>query len=265
VRTIEALMQWGASDPTRFSEATSECEGYLSTYASNRDVPEVRMLQARGHWLAGKPAEAGAIYRAIYGELKGDTASDGYDRLLCLRAGIQGARALLEAKDTLGAREIYTALESQTGPLVAGLPAEDPLKPAYQAVLDEAMLGSGYVDLAAGQSKQALSFFQGRVNSLSASSPSSLRYGACFGLGLAFAAEGKLREASIELAKVAALEPSDRDRIARATVELARVLSRLPDGDARQQACERIKDALARYGDTPAAVQGRQLQKELGC
>lgn len=264
-KLAESLLRGGSEDPTRFTEAVTECEGYLASYATNLEVPQVRVLHARSLWLAGKPAESGAAFRAVHAELKGDTATEGYDRLLCLQAGIQGGRALLEAKDTLGARELFTSLEAQVGPLLAGTPVDDPLRPALQAVLDEAALGAGFVDLAAGQPKQALTFFQGRVGTLNAQSGSAARYAALLGLGEALLADGKAREATLQLAKVVGLEPVDRDRAARAAVKLAEAYNKLNDADARQQACARVKDVLGSAGDTPAALRARQLAKELGC
>lgn len=259
-----ALLMGGAEDPTRFTEAASEAQAFLAAYATSVEVPQVRMLHARALWLAGKPAEAGAAFRAIHSELKGDTPTEGYDKLLCLQAGIQAGRALLDAKDTLGAREVFTALEGQAGPLAAGAAADDANKPLLQAISDEAALGSGYVDLAAGQSKQALTFFSARFNQLRGDTPASARFAVLLGYGEALLAEGKAREAALQLAKVVGLD-ADRDRALRATLKMAEAYTKLPDADARNQACARVKDVLATGGDTPAAVRARQLAKELGC
>lgn len=259
-----ALLMGGAEDPTRFTEAANEAQEFLAAYATSLEVPQVRLLHARALWLAGKPAEAGAAFRAIHSELKGDTPTEGYDKLLCLQAGIQAGRALLDAKDTLGAREVFTALEGQAGPLAAGAAADDANKPLLQAISDEAALGAGYVDLAAGQSKQALTFFSARFNQLRGDTPASARFAILLGYGEALLAEGKAREAALQLAKVVGLD-ADRDRALRATVKMAEAYTKLPDADARNQACARIKDVLSTGGDTPAAVRARQLAKELGC
>lgn len=259
-----ALLMGGAEDPTRFTEAANEAQEFLASYATSLDVPQVRMLHARALWLSGKPAEAGAAFRAIHAELKGDTATEGYDKLLCLQAGIQAGRALLDAKDTLGAREVFTALEGQAGPLAAGAAADDANKPLLQAISDEAALGAGFVDLAAGQSKQALTFFSARFNQLRGDTPASARFAILLGYGEALLAEGKAREAALQLAKVVGLD-ADRDRALRATVKMAEAYTKLPDADARAQACARVKDVLTSGGDSPAAVRARQLAKELGC
>lgn len=260
----EALIKSGSEDAARFTEAATEAQGYLASFAQNVDVPAVRMLHARALWLSGKPAEAGAAYRGVHGEFKADATTAGYDPLVCLQAGTFAARALLDAKDTLGAREVYAALEGQVGPLLAAA-GDNPQKPALQAIADEAALGQGFVDLAGGQAKQALGFFQSRVGALKPDSTPSARFAAQLGLGEALLAENKPREASLMLAKVVGLDCGDRDRALRATVKLAEACSKLPDADARAQACARIKDVLKNGGDSPASVRARQLAKDLGC
>ncbi|MBM3987229.1 MAG: hypothetical protein FJ294_04620 [Planctomycetes bacterium] len=258
----ETLIQGGGSDAARFTEAATEAQSYLAAFAANADVPAVRMLHARALWLSGKPAEAGAAYRGVHGEFKADATAAGYDPILCLQAGVQAARALLDGKDTLGAREVYAALESQVGPLLA---SDSLRKLELQAIADEAALGQGFVDLAGGQAKQALNFFQSRVNALKPDSAPTARFAAQLGLGEALLADNKPREASLMLAKVVGLDCDDRDRALRATVKLAEAYSKLPDADARTQACARVKDALNNAASAPASLRARQLAKDLGC
>ncbi|MCY3002360.1 MAG: hypothetical protein NTV21_11200 [Planctomycetota bacterium] len=167
----------------------------------------------------------------------------------------------------LHARALWLAgkpAEAGAGPLAAGAAAEDANKPLLQAISDEAALGAGYVDLAAGQSKQALTFFSARFNQLRGDTPSSARFAILLGYGEALLAEGKAREAALQLAKVVGLD-ADRDRALRATVKMAEAYTKLSDADSRAQACARIKDVLTNGGDSPAAVRARQLAKELGC
>lgn len=265
LEATEALLRWGATEPERFAEAVVEVQGFLASYGTNREIARAKMLEARATWLAGKPAEAGALYRAIFASLQGDKAPAGFDRLTCLRAGLFAARALLDAKDTLAAREVFASLNAGVGPIVAGAKSDDPSQGALQDILDESILGDGFVELAAGNSKAALAFFQGKVTSLDAGTPPSLRFGAHLGLGEALLAENRLRDAALHLARAAALDFVDADRVARATVKLAECASKLPDGDAKTQACTRARAVLAGYGDTPAAARARTLLKELGC
>jgi tetratricopeptide (TPR) repeat protein len=261
----ETLVRWGATDPARFVEAATEAQAFLTTYAGNRETPRARRLLGRALWMSGKPAEAGAALKALWSELQGTTTTQGYAVLDCLEAGVHAARALADAKDTLGAREIFTSLESQAGPLAAGAADDDPLKRVYQNIADEAALGAGFVDLAGGQTKQAMTFFQSKVGSLTPKSSHALRFGAQLGLGEALLAEGKFRDAALHLARAAALDPQDADRAARALVKLAECYSKLGDTDARAQACSRVKAVITDAGGTPASLRARQLQKDLGC
>lgn len=265
LEAAEALLRWGATDPTRFVEAATDAQAFLTANAGHRETPRARALLGRAQWLAGKPAEAGATFKALWSELKGAEATPGYSLQQCLEAGIQAARALADAKDTLGAREIYTSLEAQAGPLAASAAADDPLKLVYQNIADEATLGAGVVDLAGGQFKQAVTFFQAKVGALSPTSSHAMRFGALLGLGEALLAEGRARDASLQLARAAALDPQDADRAARALVKLAECFSKLEDTDSRAQACARVKAVLSSAGGTPAAVRARQLQKDMGC
>lgn len=265
LEAAEALLRWGATEPARFVEAATEAQAFLSGSPGNRETPRARALLGRALWLAGKPAEAGATLKALWAELKDADPTPGYSIVGCLNAGIHAARALADAKDTEGAKQIYIALEAQAGRLAAGASADDALKLLYQSISDEASLGAGYVDLAAGQAKQALTFFQNKVGALKPDSTHALRFGARLGLGEALLADGKLRDAWLHLARAAALDPQDADRAARALVRLAECYSKLGDSDARLQACSRIKAVLSTAGATPAAVRARQLQKELGC
>lgn len=262
---VEALIAWGAQDPARFVEAVTEAQSFLTSYPTNRQTPRARALLGRAQWLSGKAADGAATLKALWSELKGADATQGYSVRGCLEAGRDAARAFLDAKDTLAARELFLTLESQAGPLAVGASDEDPLKAFYQSITDESALGAGFVDLAAGQAKQALNFFQNKVSGLGAASSLTARYGAQLGLGEALLAEGKLREASIALGRAAALDPEDPDRAARALVRLAECYSKLPDADARTQACTRVKTVLNTAGATPAAARARQLQKDLGC
>jgi len=262
---VDALIAWGAQDPARFVEAALEAQAFLTSYPTNRQTPRARALLGRAQWLSGKAADGAATLKALWGELKGAEPTQGYNIRGCLEAGRDAARAFLDAKDTLAARELFLTLESQAGPLAVGAADDDPLKAFYQSITDESALGAGFVDLTAGQAKQALNFFQNKVNGLGAASSLTARYGAQLGLGEALLAEGKFREASLALGRAAALDPEDPDRAARALVRLAECYSKLPDADARTQACSRVKSLLSTSGATPAAARARQLQKDLGC
>jgi len=258
LRAAEALLAWGASDPPRFAEAAEQAQRFLADNADNREVPRAQMLHARALLLSGKPAEAATAYREVYGKLAGDGAAEGYERAQCFRAGVHAARALLAAGDTLGARELYSTMSSTLGPIVAGLDAATAEHAQLAAALDEAGLGEGYAELAAGNTAQALTFFQNKANALAADSRGSERFGTLLGLGEALLASSRPREAQILLAEVSALDPFDRDRVARALlgqVEALKALSAPPESTNPL-----LSTVVERYGDTPSAQRARELQ-----
>ena len=259
-----ALLRWGASDPLHFAEAGAEATKFLADFPSNRDVPEARVLQARAKWLAGQAGEAAQMYRAIYAEWKPTGATPGYNRELCFEAGLHAGRALLamQPPDTLGAREMFSSLDTVAGAALAAMNAGDPLRPILSRLQDEASLGAGYAELAGGNAKQASTFFQAKLAE-KASTSDTLRSSAAFGLGLALAVEGKLREAQIQFARVSGLEHYDRDRAAAAQVALAEITLKLADPDATPQARAWLESVALSQGDTLAALKAREMLKKL--
>lgn len=258
LRGAEALLAWGASDATRFAEAAEQAERFIADHADNREVPRAQMVRARALFLAGKPTEAAAAWREVHGKLAGDSAAEGYSRAECFRAGLFAARALLAANDTLGARELFTTLSGSLGPIVAGLDAAGAEHAQLAAVLDEAGLGEGYAELAAGNVPQALTFFQNQQRALTAESRASQRFGTLLGLGEALLASKRPREAQIALAEVSALEPADRDRAARALLGQVEAATAL--GESRERIQPLLDAIVNHYGDTPSAARARQLQ-----
>lgn len=258
LRSAESLLAWGAADPTRFAEAAEQAERFLADHAGNREVPRAQMVRARALLLAGKPAEAAAAWREVHGKLEGDGAAQGYRRTDCFHAGMLAARALLAAGDTLGARELFSALSGTLGPLVAGLDAAREERAQLAAVLDEAGLGEGYAELAAGNVPQALTFFQNQQRALTPESRASQRFGALLGLGEALLASKRPREAQIVLAEVSAMEPVDRDRVARALLGQVEAATSLGEPRAGYQPL--LDTIVQRYGDTPSAPRARQLE-----
>jgi hypothetical protein len=265
VRAAEALLAWGARDPLRFEEATVAAQAFLASYAEHRLTARAQVLAARGLVLSGKTAEGAALYREIFGKLAGGVAAPGYDAPICLGAGLAAARAALTTGDTLAARELYAGLEAALGPLLAALAPDDPGYAELAAIDGEAQLGEGFAELAAGNSKAALAFFQGKLSGLNGSASDAVRAAASLGLGEALLAEGQARRASVEFARVSALDHTDRDRVARAQVRLAQCAEMLRDKDSKKNSCTWLKAVVEHYGDTPAAAEARELIQSLGC
>jgi thioredoxin-like negative regulator of GroEL len=119
----------------------------------------------------------------------------------------------------------------------------------------EARLGEGFVMLAAGQEAQAVPFFEARRGR----GEEVQRHASDLGLGEAFLAQGKLREAQVKFASVSALDFSDRYRTARARLRLAETTRKLGDPGAGALARKLLTEVVERFGDTPAAREARTL------
>ena len=265
LRATEALLRWGATDRRQFGMAVDEARGFLSDYPDNREVPRARALEARALLLSGQAAEAGAVYRDVFAQYAADQISPGYDTMTCMRAGLHGARAMLIAKDTLAARELFAALDSTVGPMLAGLGPADPAAVELQAILDESLLGEGFAELAAGNTRPALTFFQNKLSNVNGSSSDTLRSVARLGLGEALLAEKKYREAQLQFARVSALDHTDRDRVARALLLMAECAQNILDEKFKARACGWLKAIRMDYGDTPSAAQANETETRLGC
>lgn len=258
----EALLALGATDPNQFAECITECERFLTDYPSNRQVPHVQWLKARATLLGGDLAGAATLFRAIYDAGATEPPTKGYSRRFSLLAGLDAARAYLAANDTAAARELFTALESGFAGLAAALDGDDhPDRPILAGAQGEAAVGEGLCLLADGDTARAVSFFEERIADSNAS-PAE-RYTARLGLARALQAEGRLRGAQIQFARVAALDYTDRDRSAAALVGLADCTIQLGDADAAASARKWLNQVKESYGDTPAAKRAAELLQTL--
>jgi len=260
-----ALLRFGASDPASYVKSVEEFDRFLADYPDARGVPLARARQARATWLRGgdgDAAAAGALYRSLFEAGTGATPSEGYDRVASFEAGLQAIRALTGSGDTLGAREIAGVLSSAVG-TVQGEAEEGSVEARRLASLAaEVQLAEGFALLAGDQAAQAETFFASQLAS-SAEGPAARRYGAMLGLGRAQLAQGKARDASVQLATVASIDYTDRDRSAEALLHLAKALLELGDSDGPAQARLRLEVLTDSFGDTPSATPARQLLASL--
>ena len=262
LRAAEALMKTAALDPGSFTQAKAEAETFLADHPNNRDVPKVRMLNARATWLGGDAMAAAELYRSLFMEAAGGTPTEGYALVHCYRAGLAAARSFLEASETTQAKELYGTMESSLPGLLSQLDVEDPKRQALLGIQSEARLGDGYILLAEGSATQAKNFFEVRAREADINSP-GLIYGARLGLAEAHLAGGNHREAQLEFAFVAALDHTSRDRVARALVgmaECALVLTSVTT--SRTDAKTWLEDVRDHYGDTPSVLRALEMLKD---
>jgi TolA-binding protein len=251
----QSWLKQSRGDRAALEAGQKECAQFLSEFPSNRDVPAARLLLGRLQRLAGDPAAAAETCATLFREAGAGTA--GYPPLVCFQAGLAAGEAYLAANDAAKARETYLALEGALSSALASLADSDPLRASHAAIQAEARLGEGFCLLASGSLSQAKTFFQGQMSG--ADDPVK-RFGAQLGLGEILLAEGNARAAQLEFAQVSAIDHTSRDRRARALVGLAEAAVKL---QAKNDAKAWIDAVRARFGDTPAALEIQELEKNL--
>lgn len=253
----DAQLRLGHTDPTRLPLAQAEYDRFRSDFGEGRELPAVLMSQARASLLAGDDAEAAERYRTLFEIGSGDAPAPGYSPMLCMRAGLAAARAATSTGETLVARELYGALDSALRTMLAEASEGTEEHGHLVRLAADAQLGEGFVLIASGQARQALPFFNARVTSANGSDP-SLRFGAQLGIGEAHLAQRDYSSARVALASVAALDHTDRDRVARALVRLADCYLNLGTTDSTSQAKRRLTYVVEQYSDTPWARVARE-------
>lgn len=256
-RAGESLLQLGATDPSKYAEALTEFGKFLEDHPDDRAVPEVRSLQARATLLNGDAAAAGALYRSLFESGSGQNPKPGYDRILCLQAGLAAGQALLAANDTLGAREVFGVLESGISSLQPQLAQGSPESQELARLAAEADLGEGYLLIAGGQPGQAETFFEARLRNADKAGATT-RFGAMMGLAEAYAAGHKSAEARVLFARVASIDFTNRDRTARALLRLAQTTVELKEPESAANARKWLNDIVTYYGNTPSARAARE-------
>ena len=261
LRAAQAWIRRGAGDPNAFGLAREEAERFLADHPDDREVPMARALLGRATWLAGDPAAAAEIYRALYQEAQGGDPPTGYTYLDCYAGGLAAARAFLVTGDADAARGLFAELSTGLATVLASVEDGDPSRRALDDVHTAARLGEGYCLLAAGSTSQARTFFQRQLGD--ARVTDAQRFGAQLGLAEALLAEGDARRAQIEFASVSAIDHTDRDRVARALVGLAECAVRLSDADSRQDAKLWLQTVRDQFGDTPSVLRAQELSQTL--
>ncbi|MEZ5974870.1 MAG: hypothetical protein R3F17_03975 [Planctomycetota bacterium] len=247
MEAVRCLMRIAAKDATRFAEAATEADRYMSDFATGREVPEAMRTKARALWLQGKAGEAADLYSALYD--KGRTGTAGYPTTLCLEAALDGAWAALDNNDTGKARELFTACKA--GFEAAAKDATGADASYLTGLAASADCGEGFCLLASGDKRGARSFFERRRSQ--DLHPSGLAL-ATLGLAESLLADGQAGDAQVHFATVSALDPTSRDRTARAMLGLAQSLKAVGSPTASEQVPILLAKIKGVYGDTPAAL-----------
>lgn len=261
LRAVEALITWGASDGNRYTEAVGEAQRFLTDHPSNREVPRAQWLKGRAQLLAGDAAGAATTFKALYEQGASDPPASGYDRALCLEAGLAAAKAYRVAMDAGAALALYPVLEGSFREL-AQATEDDPRRLSrLLAGQGEAAVGEGWCTLISGEASQAIRYFERNVDR--AELGAAGRFSARLGLAESLLKDGKTRQAQFEFAKVSALDYGSRDRVAQAMVGLATCSISLGDSDAKANARRWLESTRDSFGDTPSAGRAAKLLETL--
>ena len=252
MQSAECLLHLGATDAARFEECGTEAQRYIDDYANGRALPQAMALKARALWLQGKAELASAAFIELFEKGKAKTA--GFPQTLCLKAGLDGAWTSLEYDNTGKARELFTAC--QAGFQTAAEEAAPGARASLASLAAISSTGEGFALLTSGDARGAKAFFENKISQADLS-PAG-QFSAALGLGESLLADGQAAEAQIHLARASALDPSGRDRTARAMLGLVKAL-RAGEGPAAAQATILLTKIKTAYGDTPSAFHAAKL------
>lgn len=255
LRSIEALLAWGATDSARFADAVSESNRFLADHSDNRRLPLVRAMKARAAWLSGDAVAARDGYRELFNTGKG--GADGYRPLGTAEAALAGGYAALAAGDNVGGRELFdlaraafNAIETESARVAA----------AAAAGIEVASLGEALTQVASGDAGRARATFETAArNNKTAAGIAAAR----LGLGHAHLADGNARKAQFEFAWVAGIDHTTGDRRASALVGLAEATLAAGGDNAPAAAKSALDRVRTQYGATPAASKAAELLKSM--
>jgi hypothetical protein len=245
----QSFLNLSTQHPDRISDAIEQAQRYIDDYSNGAGLAQARTLHARAKWLAGDAAGAAPLFDAIFQEASAGDITPGYKMIPCLRAGLSAARAYLAAGETLPARETYLTLRQRADSAIAALEEGSKEHAELHKLSLEARAGEGFTLTAGKQGKQAITFFESQLRSAK-KTDSALRYASLLGLGEAFLAENRVREAQIKFAQVSSLDHTDRDRVARALFRLAESTESLADLNSTGTVKAWLNTIVNEYGDT---------------
>jgi len=252
LEATEALIEWGATEPGRFSEAVAEAERFMADFSNSRLLPRARMLKARAAWLSGDAAAARDSYKALHEAGKDGAA--GYAPIVVAEAALHGAHAALDAGDGAGARELFTAANAAFGAVTS---EREPIQRRAAEGADVASLGDALAKVAEGDGGGARSALE---RAMTGKDTAAGRGAARLALARVHLAEGNHFDARLAFGWVAALDHSSGDRRAEAALGLAETAAAAGDTEGARQMLAELTRA---HGDRPAAAKARKMLESL--
>ncbi len=253
LRSLECMMEWGASEPARFTDAIAEADRFLADHSADWKVPTVRGMKARATWLTGDADGARDGYKSLFEA--GKDGAKGFAPLATAQAALEGARAALESAETSTARELFDLAGS----------AFDAIDSNDEATMAVAKGGAEVARMAAAESQLAKGDFSGAArgfeSALRSAKTSAGKGTATLGLGRALLGEKKYTEAQIHLAWVAGLDHTSDDRRAAALLALGQALVGQEGGASLGKGS--LQRVAAEFGATPSAAKALKVLEGL--
>jgi outer membrane protein assembly factor BamD (BamD/ComL family) len=248
----ETLRRWAARDRTRFAQAIAAYDEVLKAEKS-RFRPDALLGRALSHLGAGDLGKA----KADLAQLKKEATDNKYGPGWELRADFTLAQALEEAGDA-EAKRAYQSLET----FAKSYAANQDIDAADRAYAGElaglAKLAQGRALLRENRGADAERFFAQIAGD--SAEPAAVRAQAVVGVGQAYLAQNKLKEAQLAFAKVRIQHRDQIEATAEATYQLGIVCEALGAAEPRGAALaqEYFKECVQRFGASRIASKAQE-------
>lgn len=250
----ETLRLWGATDPSKYSEAIAYYDQALNGDSKTRIRPEILFGRASANLGAANLDQGLADLELL--------AKEGYENKYGVRWELRAALSKAEALDDAGraddAKRAYSRLQTSA----RSFAGQDSLSDAERALATEmaglARLAQGKVLIRNGKAAEAESFFRGIVED-SREAP-AVQAVALVGAGEALQAQKKLKDAQMTLATVRIRYFGATEAVAEATFRLGLVTEELGDAEpkGRQLARDYYTEVFEKYSGSRWAQKARE-------
>ncbi len=219
LRQGEALLAWARADRARAAEAATALRKWAEANADSFWLPRARLGQARALVIAGDTDGAAALLQAVSQVV----FDKGLPKHLEMEINLERCRAFLAGRQA-------EVAEARLRDLATKEPPSDAPRAVRSRMLklrgDAQILLGDAISVKSGQ-KAAVAYWEGLSRDPKASS--DVRAAALVGLAAAARADGRLREAQLQLAEIVAVLDASQEVRGRALFELGEVTAQLGD------------------------------------
>lgn len=226
LRHGESLLAWARAERGKAGDAVAALRAWCESHPDSFWIPRARIAQAQGLTIAGDGEGAARLLDEL-----GNLA---FEKRLAksveLEIKVERSRAFISSRQASVAEAVLRDIAVQDPPADAGRG----VRSRMLALRGEAQILLGAAIEAASGAKAAAAYWEGLARDPRAGS--DVRAAALTGLATVAIAEGRLREAQLQLAEVVAVLDAGQEVRARALWELAEVTARLGDHPVNSRA-----------------------------